>query len=1084
LYLLFLIIFYMQKILARVSLAVLVLGLSFSSAIPAFADGTWTPTGSMNDGRSHFTATLLPDGKVLVAGGSDSNGLNPLSSAELYDPTTGTWTPTGSMSEARTQFTATLLPNGKVLVAGGMSGSGATLSSTELYDPTTGTWTPTGSMNVARDSHTATLLQSGKVLVAGGDPFIDSAELYDPSTGTWTPTGSMNTGRDWHTATLLPDGRVLVTGGVTSGTPPNYASETATAELYDPSTGTWTPTGSMSNARSASTATLLQNGKVLVAGGNDVDPSADLYDPSTGTWTPTGSMNVGQSGHTATLLPNGEVLMVGNGAELYNPSSGTWSSTATAMNNPREWHTATLLQNGKVLIAGGQWNGLLASAELYDPVSNNPPVIASIPDQYVGMGGTFHFRIPATDPDSNQILTYSASNLPSGATLDPNTGLLSWTPTIAEVGTHSAITFTVTDNGTPPLSSSATANFYVINSDIWTPTSSMTDGRIDPTATLLPNGKVLVAGGNSGSTDDLASAELYDPGTGTWSPTGSMSGARDQATATLLPNGKVLVAGGCPPGSTLSSAELYDPTTGIWTPTGSMNNGRCAHTATLLPNGKVLVAGGTGNIVAGSTAELYDPSTGTWTPTGSMNNARYNFTATLLPNGKVLVVGDISSIQASTSAELYDPGTGTWSPTGSMHTGHGYDYAALLPNGKVLVAGGSAWNNQVISSAELYDPATGTWTTTGSMNVGRFDYNDTTATLLPNGKVLVAGGYNGPGASYLSSAELYDPSTGTWSNTASMSVARGDFTATLLPNGKVLVARGWGSTNALSSAELYDYTATPSNNPPVLDPIGNQTVLEGQTLQFTLSATDPDGDALTYSASNLPPGATFDPATHVFTWTPSYGQAGNYTNVEFTVTDSGTPMQLADQMITISVGHVNRPPVFAPVGPQQASTTIPLSFTVSATDPDGDAVALSAANAPAGATFNPSTGVFSWTPAYNQAGVYAVTFTATDNGTPAIATSSMNVVISVSESSPTTLNQNLINSITSSNLPASQQNAYLANLRKVPIFIANGQPKAAIINQLNSFIQKLNQDYSQGKLTQAQYNAYLGQAQKIISDLQ
>ena len=291
-------------------------------------------------------------------------------------------------------------------------------------------------------------------------------------------------------------------------------------------------------------------------------------------------------------------------------------------------------------------------------------------------------------------------------------------------------------------------------------------------------------------------------------------------------------------------------------------------------------------------------------------------------------------------------------------------------------------------------------------------------------------------------------------------------------------------TNGSSDIFLTPNPLFGQNQAPVLTPIGNKSVDEGQTLSFTVSATDPDGDALTYSASNLPSGSTFDPATHTFSWTPTYGQAGNYTNVEFTVTDNGTPMQLALEDITISVGHVNRPPVFAPVGAQQASTTIPLSFSVSATDPDNDAVTLSAANVPQGAAFNPSTGTFSWTPAYNQAGIYTVTFTATDNGTPTIATSSLDVVISVSVSSPIVLTQNLIDIVTTSNLPTSQVNSYLFNLRKAIIFINKGSGQGhPAINQLNQFIQQVNQDFSQGKLTQAQRDAFVGQAQAIINAL-
>ena len=172
------------------------------------------------------------------------------------------------------------------------------------------------------------------------------------------------------------------------------------------------------------------------------------------------------------------------------------------------------------------------------------------------------------------------------------------------------------------------------------------------TATLLPNGKVLVAGGYDGNSVALASAELYDPASGTWTATGSLATARDGHTATLLPNGKVLVAGGLDSSQVaFASAELYDPASGTWTATGSLATARYIHTATLLPNGKVLVAGGLTAAALLASAELYDPASGTWTATGSLATARYSHTATLLPNGKVLVAGgsDDSSSRARNS---------------------------------------------------------------------------------------------------------------------------------------------------------------------------------------------------------------------------------------------------------------------------------------------------------------------------------------------------------------------------------------------------------------------------------------------------
>ncbi len=174
-----------------------------------------------------------------------------------------------------------------------------------------------------------------------------------------------------------------------------------------------------------------------------------------------------------------------------------------------------------------------------------------------------------------------------------------------------------------------------------------------------------------------------------------------------------------------------------------MKTARYGHTATLLANGKVLVAGG-GNDTNSylTSAELFDPATGTWTPTGSLGTARYGHTATLLANGQVLVVEGAYLSDFAGSAELYDPATGVWSPTASLtNAPEGYT-ATLLANGKVLVAGGSYYdinvNSIVSTSAELYDPATGVWTTTGSLGAPRDDGH--TATLLANGKVLVAGG--------------------------------------------------------------------------------------------------------------------------------------------------------------------------------------------------------------------------------------------------------------------------------------------------------------------------------------------------------
>jgi hypothetical protein len=364
----------------RGALALAVTTLSFQFAQPMEAQ-TFTLDAPLLTARWLHTATLLPGGKVLVAGGRIANDFSTSQWAntnvcELYDPLVGASAATAAMADAHAAGSAVLLANGLVLVAGGEDNGFSTIAGAELYNPATGTWTRTGSLSQPREVAATVLLPNGKVLAAGG--WDDNSgtnpatvEIYDPVSQVWSNAAALPYGADSMSATVLGDGTVLVAGGSEAG---NLISN---AMLYNPANNTWTATGPMTEPRAGHAATLLPNGEVLVVGG---DSSAEVYNPTNHTWTLAAPMNTGRSTPSATLLPDGQVLVLGGDpwqttAELYNPASNTWTYTGS-LHVGRVYHTATLAASGQVVVAGGDagtigyYNGpALSAVETYDQSS-------------------------------------------------------------------------------------------------------------------------------------------------------------------------------------------------------------------------------------------------------------------------------------------------------------------------------------------------------------------------------------------------------------------------------------------------------------------------------------------------------------------------------------------------------------------------------------------------------------------------------------------------------------------------------------------------------------------------------------------
>ena len=348
--------------------------------------GKFVKTGGMTSERTGHRALLLPDGRVFVAGGRGKVGTRwgPIrhETAEVYDPATGEWTTTASMAKKREAFSLHLLDDGRVMVSGGRDQS-RYHKKTEMWDPATDEWTLGPNMAKKRFDQASVKLPDGRLLISGGTDEIISlislAEFFDPTAGEmgeWSPAGEMTQARAEHTATLLKDGRVLIVGGGKGGLG-QEGTTFDTAEVWDPESNAWSPAGTLSVGRAGHTATLLNDGRVIVTGSKGKVTTAEIYDPASGEWSLAGEMSEWRVLHSATLLTDGRVMVAGglpevSSTDIYDPATGTWT-TGTPLRGPRYGQTSTILNDNRVLLAGGNSvdssgdRNITADSEIYEP---------------------------------------------------------------------------------------------------------------------------------------------------------------------------------------------------------------------------------------------------------------------------------------------------------------------------------------------------------------------------------------------------------------------------------------------------------------------------------------------------------------------------------------------------------------------------------------------------------------------------------------------------------------------------------------------------------------------------------------------
>ena len=486
-------------------------------------------------------------------------------------------------------------------------------------------------MTTGRVALSLTLLNDGRVLAYGGEEF-SGAEIFDPETNTWQQLPEPGVPRQDHTATLLTDGRVLIAGGgLKQGTTED------TAEIFDHKTDQFEPAGNMDAARVSHRAVLLNDGRVMVIGGAQrTGPydSVEFYNPATETW-------------------------------VSDPFLGSWEKAAPLV-QPRAGHTTTILDDGALLIAGGRARldesdiqtlvEFIPATEIYDPSTGESRAVADM-----------------NDPRGGHI----AARLPGGRVLVAGGRQL-----VIDEEENRKITFI------------GTAEIYDPVGDTWTQVADMTVARWAHTGIALADGTVMVVGGEN---DDgkVATAEVYDPDTDTWTEVSRMADGRSGHSMELLPDGRLMVAGGSGP-----TVEVYDFATRTWSLLPNLDQRLRDAAVGVLEDGTILVAGGFGAQGPSNSALVHVLGTTQWEYVDRLPETRVGSTMTLLDNGGILMLGGTGT----TKAWIFDGTAGGWLYGGKMFDSRRDHTATLLPDGRVITIGGEARNRAINDSVEIYTP--------------------------------------------------------------------------------------------------------------------------------------------------------------------------------------------------------------------------------------------------------------------------------------------------------------------------------------------------------------------------------------------